>query len=274
MIVLLFLTPLYMLHAQQKRTLPIAEAQVTEEYNTVSAGGRLQPRTRIEHQAIAGGYVLSVAVDVGRQVSVGEELFTIKRDDLTESYKPVVISSRINGIVSKVLVQKEDEVRSGETGVIVIGTEGYILEASISDKDAFKVDVGERITGHTMEGDTVQGRLISRSPEPDYTTGLFYLTFAFPNSQNAYIGQFVMVDLPVDRVNGIFVERELLVRRYGTFYLWTVDDSNTLHAREVKTGPIFGDKILIKEGLSAGERYLTRLTGREREGQKLGTPGE
>jgi len=42
-----------------------------------------------------------------------------------------------------------------------------------------------------------------------------------------------------------------------------------LEAREVTTGPSFGDKLLIASGLAPGERYLAELSGREREGQRV-----
>lgn len=257
-----------------ENALPVAPAEPSERYNAISVGGRLRPEIKIEHQATANGMVLSVSVREGQKVGEGTPLFTVERDDITGSFKPVVETARIAGIVSEVAVQKKDEIRSGQTGVVIIGTEGYTLEANISDKDAFKVAVGEPVVGRTIDGREISGRLLSRSPEPDYETGLFFLTFRFPNSQNVAIGQFVMVDLPVDRVHGIFIERELLVRRYGTFFLWIVDEENVLHAREVKTGALFGDQILITEGLTEGERYLTRLTGREREGMKIGASQE
>lgn len=249
--------------------LPIARAESAVKYNSISAGGRLQPKTKVGHQVITNGYIDSVPIRIGRKVREGQTLFTIERNDVSGSFKPAIVASRIDGIVSEVSVQRYDEVRNGDPGVIVIGTEGYILEANISDKDAFKVEVGEQVVGRTIDGDSINGQLIGRSPEPDYNTGLFSLTFEFPNSRHAFIGQFVLVDLPVDRITGIFINRELLIRRYGTFYLWVVDDGNLLRTREVVTGALYGNDILIKEGLSVGERYLTRLTGREREGMSL-----
>jgi hypothetical protein len=46
-----------------------------------------------------------------------------------------------------------------------------------------------------------------------------------------------------------------------------------LVAREVALGPTYGQLVRIDRGLEAGERYLTRLTGREREGAKVSDPG-
>ena len=252
-----------------RRELPVAAAEMTEQYRTIAAGGRLRPKTRVEHLATASGFIQSVFVREGSSVEAGDGLVSIERDVVTGSYKPAVVTARISGIVSEVLVGERDEIREGEKAVTVIGTEEYVLEASISDKDAFKLSVGEEITGRTVDGKTITGFLTGRSPEPDYDTGLFFLIFEFPNTRATQVGEYVLVDLPVDRERGIFVNRDVLVRRYGSFFLWVVNDENKLEARDVKAGPSFGDMVKIEEGLAEGERYLTRLTGREREGMSI-----
>lgn len=252
---------------------PIAIAQVSQQSHTITVGGRLQPQSRIVHKTSSSGYIQSVRVREGQLVQAGEELLSIKRkDDVMDLYKPVPVTARITGRVSEVLVQVEAEVNAGEPAVVVLGTEGYVLEANVSDKDAFRIDIGQQVSGLTAGGTTISGVLLSRSQEPDYSTGLFELTFQFPDSQRVGVGEFVLIDLPVDRVRGLFVPRDVVVRRYGKFFLWIVNESQALEAREVTLGPVFGDLILISNGLQSGERYLRRLTGREREGAAVGAP--
>jgi len=252
---------------------PIAIAQVNQQSHTITVGGRLQPQSRIVHKTSSSGYIQSVRVREGQLVQAAEELVSIKRkDDVMDLYKPVPVTARITGRVSEVLVQVEAEVNAGEPAVVVLGTEGYVLEANVSDKDAFRIDIGQQVSGLTAGGTTISGVLLSRSQEPDYSTGLFELTFQFPDSQRVGVGEFVLIDLPVDRVRGLFVPRDVVVRRYGKFFLWIVNESQALEAREVTLGPVFGDLILISNGLQSGERYLRRLTGREREGAAVGAP--
>ena len=255
---------------------PIAAAQVSEQSHSITVGGRLEPQSRIVHKVSTGGFVQSIAVREGQLVAAGQELLSIRRkDDVMELYKPVPLDARISGRVSEVLVQLEAEVNSGDSAVVILGTEGYLLEAYVSDKDALRIDVGQAVSGRTTGGSSITGFLRSRSPEPDYSTGLFQLTFQFPNSQQVGIGEFVLVDLPIDRVRGVFVPREAVVRRYGSFYLWTVTESQVLAARQVTLGPVFGDLVLIREGLDPGQLYLRSLTGREREGAPVaGAPAD
>ena len=255
---------------------PIAVAQMSEQYHSITVGGRLEPQSRIVHKISTGGYVQAVLVREGQLVEAGQELLSIRRkDDVMELYKPVPLVARISGRVSEVLVQVEAEVSSGDSAVVILGTEGYLLEAYVSDKDAFRIDVGQAVTGRTAGGSSITGFLRSRSPEPDYSTGLFELNFQFSNSQRIGIGEFVLIDLPIDRVRGLFVPRDAVVRRYGSYYLWTVAESQVLEARQVTLGALFGDLVLIREGLEPGQRYLRRLTGREREGAPVaGAPAD
>jgi multidrug efflux pump subunit AcrA (membrane-fusion protein) len=254
---------------------PVATAAVTEQFHIISVGGRLQPRKRIVHHVPVEGYVRSVLVEEGDRVTAGQQLFTVeRRDDVTRVFKPAVVTSRIDGYVSEVNIQVEDAVDEEEQAVVVIGTEGYVMDAYISDKDAFKLNIGESVDAHSPGGGRITGELMYRSREPDYDTGLFTLTFHFPNDRETHVGEFVVIDLPVDRERGIFVRRELVTRRYGEYYLWIVNADQVLEARAVELGESYGDLVRIESGLAEGERYLTRLSGREKEGMEITSSGE
>jgi multidrug efflux pump subunit AcrA (membrane-fusion protein) len=168
-------------------------------------------------------------------------------------------------VVSVVHVQPANEVKSGAAGVTVIDTNGYSLTASVSDKDAFRIQTGGEVTGRTVDGQALKGVLLWRTPEPDYATGLYAVSFRFPSVPGVHLGQFVAIDIPVERARGIFVPQSILVRRYGRYYVWTVSEASTLKSLAVETGAKYGDYILIEKGLAVGDRYLTRLSRNERE---------
>ena len=67
--------------------------------------------------------------------------------------------------------------------------------------------------------------------------------------------------------------RDQIVRRYGEYYIWIVNGDRELEAREIVLGPVYGDLVKIDRGLEIGEKYLARLTGREKEGAKVDAPG-
>ncbi len=252
----------------------VSVAEISEQYRVISVGGRLQPKSRIVHMTPKSGYVSVVAAVEGQLVEEGQSLFSIRRkDDVLNIYKPSVVMARISGWVSEVLIQVEDEVSEGRPAVVIIGTGGYVLESNISDKDSFKVRIGQKVTALTAGGTEITGTLVNRSREPDDKTGLFSLTFHFSNNRRVYVGEFVVIGLPVDKVKGIFVRRDQVVRRYGKYFIWIVNANQELEAREVLLGPVYGDLIMIDQGLEIGEKYLARLSGREKEGAKIDAPG-
>ena len=82
-------------------------------------------------------------------------------------------------------------------------------------------------------------------------------------------GRLVSIELPVESVSGIFVPQDLLFRRYGRYYLWTVTENDTIAAREVATGRTYGEDIRILDGVTAGTGLLVRRRGNEKEGMSL-----
>jgi multidrug efflux pump subunit AcrA (membrane-fusion protein) len=247
----------------------VGPVENTERVFTTTVGGRLQPARTVAHSSSVGGIVADVRVTVGQQVEAGDVLYTIKRNDTTGSFAPVVVSARIAGVVAAAAVRPSMEIRGGEPGVTIIETHEYLMTGLISDKDAFAIQVGQSVVGRTAGGSAVRGTLIARSPEPDYQTGLFTLTFRFTDVPAVFPGQFVTVDLPVETVQGIFIAQNLLFRRYGRYYVWIVAEDNTLTTREVKAGRTHGNEIQITAGLQSGDRILLRRRGNEREGMPV-----
>ena len=246
---------------------PTEVAEVEALSRTIQVAGRLRPRVRIVHALPVPGVINTVLVNSGDRVDTGAPLFTVERDAVGQTFRPVPVPSRVTGVVSEVHIQAEESRNAGEAGVTVVGTDDYILEARVSDKDSANIVVGRPVTAYTANGRAVEGILESRSPEPDYETGLFTLRLRFPGSAGISIGTFLSVELPIRRISGVFVPRSAIDRRYGRYFVWVVEPGEqVLQRREVSLGEVIGEATRIEGGLAPGERYLVSLSGREREG--------
>ncbi len=244
----------------------VGMVRMTQIPLTTKVGGRLSPANSIVHQVTANGQIKAVFVRVGQAVKIGDRLFSVERDDLAGSYVPAMVVARIDGTVSSVLVKIGATVRTGEQGAVVIDTGSFILDALVSDKDALSLGEGTEVSATVVGGASLQGSIRSRSPEPDYATGLYTVSFAFPASRAVAPGQFATVELTVGRSRGIFLKQELLRRMYGRYQVWVVDTENKLEDRRVTIGAIYGNQVLILDGLKPGERVLLKLTGKESAG--------
>jgi len=244
----------------------VGMVRMTQIPLTTRVGGRLSPANSVVHQVTANGIVKAVFIRVGQAVKIGDRLFSVERDDLAGSYVPATVTARIDGTISSVPVKIGATVRTGEQGVVVIDTSSYTLDALVSDKDALALVEGTEVSATVVGGATLKGSIRSRSPEPDYATGLYTVSFAFPPSREVAPGQFATVELTVGRIRGIFLKQELLRRMYGRYQVWVVNAENKLEDRRVTIGAIYGTQVLILDGLKPGERVLLKLTGKESAG--------
>ncbi|MDP3180140.1 MAG: HlyD family efflux transporter periplasmic adaptor subunit, partial [Spirochaetaceae bacterium] len=245
----------------------VGRAAISEIPLTTKIAGRLTPASSIAHPATAAGNVSAIYVNVGQSVKAGDRLFSVVRDDLSGSFVPAVATARISGIVSSISVKADALVKSGDSGVTIIDGRTLYLKALLSDKDAMSVEIGAKVEAAATGGTSLSGVLIARSPEPDYQTGLFTATIEFSAVPGAFPGQYVTAELRIGAARGIFVQQELLQRMYGRYQLWIVDAQGLLESRRVSIGAIYGDRVLITEGLAAGDRLLLKRTGREKAGQ-------
>jgi len=244
----------------------VGMVRMTQIPLTTKVGGRLTPANTVVHQVTANGIVKAVFVRVGQAVKTGDRLFSVERDDLAGSYVPATVVARIDGTVSSIPIRTGATVKTGEQGVVLIDTGSYLLDALVSDKDALSLGEGTQVSATVVGGAILKGSIRSRSPEPDYTTGLYTVSFAFPFSREVAPGQFATVELTVGRIRGIFLKQELLRRMYGRYQVWVVDADNKLEDRRVTIGAIYGNQVLILDGLKPGERVLLKLTGKENAG--------
>ncbi|MDA3812022.1 MAG: HlyD family efflux transporter periplasmic adaptor subunit [Spirochaetaceae bacterium] len=234
----------------------------------VTVGGRLSPARKIGHSIAVSGYVQTILVKVGDRVEPGQSLVRITRDIVGETFLPVILESRITGIVSEIHVYEKQEVSTGTLAVTVLDNSSYLLNVSLSDRDAQAIrSLGSiPVTGTTPEGMAFQGKIQSISLEPDYNTGLFTLIMSFPYKQGLFLGMVLFVDLAAQKEEGITVENTAVVNEGDKSFLWVLNEENQLTRREVSIGKEVELKITIDSGLKAGERYVREISGNEKEG--------
>lgn len=237
----------------------------------ITVGGRLTPYRKVEHSASVEGYVDSLPVKLGDRVSVGSPLVRISRNVVGETYLPVVVESRIDGIVSDIKVYRNELVTSGTSAVTILDDRFYLLKASLSDRDALAVRrLGAlAVQGKTPEGDSFPGTIEELSTEPDYTTGLFTLTIAFPRNRNLYLGAVLFVDLPVEKPAGIIIDATAVFTDGGASFVWIINKDSQLEKKAVTPGALSDTGIAIDKGIASGDRYLRKPGGQEKEGMSI-----
>jgi multidrug efflux system membrane fusion protein len=102
----------------------------------------------------------------------------------------------------------------------------------------------------------------------DATTGMIRLKATFANAERVlWPGQFVSVTLTLEaRKDAVVVPSEAVQAGQKGSFVYVVKADHSVEARVVKTGALAGNKIVIENGVEAGETVVT-------DGQLLLAPG-
>lgn len=110
----------------------------------------------------------------------------------------------------------------------------------------------------------------------DTATGTVKLRALFPNTgQMLFPNQFVNARLLVDTVrNAVIVPSSAVLNGAAGQFVYVVKPDSTVTVRQVKVGPVDGERTSVASGLAAGERVVIDGSDRLREGAKITIPAE
>jgi multidrug efflux system membrane fusion protein len=116
-----------------------------------------------------------------------------------------------------------------------------------------------------------KGRLLTTDNQIDLTSGTLKLKAELPNEDGAlFPNQFVITRLLVDvQKNATVAPATAIQRGARGAYAYVLGDENTVTLRNVTTGAMHGDRLLIREGLKPGEKVVTQGVDRLRDGAKV-----
>jgi multidrug efflux system membrane fusion protein len=216
---------------------------------------------------------------------------TVKSDQANvDSFKLDLVYARITAPVSgRVGLRQVDPgnyVTSGlANGIVVITQLDPISVVFTTSEDNL-----QQIIEHTRNGESLSATAYDRSNthplevgtlktmdnQIDTTTGTIKLRAIFENKDNGlFPNQFVNTRLLVDTIKDAVIvpTSAVLNGSMGTF-VYVVKPDNTVTVRQVKVGPVDGERTSIQSGLAVGERVVIDGSDRLREGAKITIPAE
>ena len=110
----------------------------------------------------------------------------------------------------------------------------------------------------------------------DTTTGTVKLRAMFQNPDNLlFPNQFVNTRLLVNAIkDAVIVPTSAVLNGSMGQFVYVVKPDSTVTVRQVKVGPVDGERTSIKSGLQVGERVVIDGSDRLREGAKITIPAE
>ncbi|WP_395753518.1 MdtA/MuxA family multidrug efflux RND transporter periplasmic adaptor subunit [Prosthecobacter sp.] len=116
-----------------------------------------------------------------------------------------------------------------------------------------------------------RGKLLTTDNQIDLTSGTLKLKAQLPNTDLAlFPNEFVITRLLVDIQPKATVAPATAIQRGAKgAYAYVLQDDSTVKMHNVVTGPTQGDRVLVTEGLKAGDKVITQGVDRLRDGSKV-----
>lgn len=247
----------------------VREAERETVVSTIEYAGRLRPQRTVTHRADITGVLERLEVGAGDVVEPDQALATLRRRSGSSEFRPVAVRARIAGVITEVLASEGDELREGDELLRVADTSRLVAEVFLSDKDVDAVSRGDHVTARDTQRGHEFSAVVSRAGlMPDYRTGLFPVEIAVNPDPRSFIGQFLRFEFETGARSGVWVEREHLVLRRGAYHLFVLE-GDEVALRRVTLGEEHGDKVMIEDGVSEGERFVVWSRGRLQDGRRV-----
>lgn len=175
-----------------------------------------------------------------------------------------ILSSPGDGNVQNLYVRSGEYVEVGDPIASIAKTSNLILRADIpvrESKHLAEIESANFIpegSSEVLKISEMNGKMISRNFSPS-NNGYIPVYFSFTGNPLSSPGGFAEVFLICrERNNVISVPRSALIEIQGNKYLYIVEDDGDFEKRLVKTGSSDGERIEILEGLSQGEKIVSK----------------
>jgi len=191
------------------------------------------------------------------------------------------ITAPISGRIGLRQVDPGNIVHAGDQNGIVVITQLqpvtvlYTVPQDLLPQVMKRIQSGDTVGVEAWDRDQktklADGALASADNQIDPQTGTVKLKAQFANEDNGlFPNQFVNVRMKLDTLhNAVLVPAAAVQRGAQGMFVYVVQQNNTVMPRNVKLGPLDGQRQAIADGLAAGEMVVTDGTDRLRPGAQV-----
>jgi len=246
-----------------------------------------QALIRPDYDAAKARYDLSVAQVDNATAMVDAQAAKIQqavatRQEAGVSFADTRLSSPLNGIVLARAVEKGSLVAPGTLGFTLADISLVKVNFGVPDTSLRNLHQGARLplAIDAFPGRTFEGVVTSIAPAADERTRTFNVELTLSNpglllKPGMIAGVSVAPRASEETASGIRVPFAALVRA-GTndkeFAVYILENSNgkqTVRLRPVQLGPVTGNAVEVKAGLTSGERIITAGGGQLTDGESV-----
>lgn len=232
--------------------------------NYIELNGDVKAKNEVDVYPDANGKIASFTVKLGQSVSKNQIVAYIDPSRPGTEFKLSPVKSTISGVVTSLPVKVGATVNL-QTSIAKVGKLNEIEIATyISEKFINKIKIGliAVIKSEAFPAESFKAITTEVSPVVDPATRMMEVKLALTDNEiKLKPGMFAEIKIVTEAKNNIVkIPSECVIKRYGDFYVFTInrtnDDEATVDLRKVKTGIQIDDKIEIEEGLQIDEEVV------------------
>jgi cobalt-zinc-cadmium efflux system membrane fusion protein len=215
----------------------------------------LNRNTTADVKARFPGIVRSVKVNLGQKVSKGQALASVESN---ESLSVYTVSSPTDGVV----LTRNTNVGNvaGDAPIFTIADLSDVwAEFHVFPRDLGKVQEGQMVRVHTLEDrKRIEAPISMLLPTADALSQTVIAVVTIPNAKNAWrAGMSVEGDVHIAESNVPLAIKKDAVQRMENNTVVFVKEGGGYEMRPVTLGKSDGNMVEVREGLKAGEHYVS-----------------
>jgi RND family efflux transporter MFP subunit len=183
------------------------------------------------------------------------------RNMAEKRYRDTKISSPIDGIVTSRMLDTGEMASQGMPVAVVVDAESVKVTVGVTGTDVVNLveDQPCDVSVDAFPGRTFPGRVNTISRKADEETGTFPVEVVAPNTDSLELrsGMVAQVSIRTGTIPGVItLPRDAIDKRGGRQIAFVVEADTTAVERTLRTGPSFGEKVVVREGISPGDRVV------------------
>jgi RND family efflux transporter MFP subunit len=176
-----------------------------------------------------------------------------------------VVSSPMSGFVRQVWVRNGEYVAAGQPVATIAQSRDLLIRAELQPKyygvlgaiTSANIRVMGSSSAYTLE--ELGGKVVSFGKSADVSNPLIPVIFQVKNSVGLLPGSFVELYIKTQtRSRAIALPNEAIVEEMGSFFVFVQRTPELFEKRPIRTGAMDGFRTEITDGVSAGERVVSK----------------
>lgn len=250
-----------------KETIPVRAQRVElrDIARALDYAGTIEAEDKAEIYPKVSGKIIEKLKEEGSEVTKGETIAYIDRDEVGFTFEKAPVESPLTGIIGRVYVDRGTNVTLQTAIALVVNMDKAQINLDIPEKYLPQVAIGMKavIAVDAYHNEKFIGLVTKISPVVDVETRTAPIEITIDNAGHRLKpGMFARIHLILEeRKNVPAIIKEAIIGREPNTYVYVVN-SNAAHARKITVGIREGAYFEVRQGLKEGD--LVVIMGQQR----------